>query len=114
MNSQLELVAVSGYLPSAGVGISSAFRLGAYTLFTVSETTIASSFSDPARSKPVLTLGNSPKLTFSEAQQRMKDYPQAFALRGAGLGAVAPDRFSTTNTPGLVKSYLVGNSLRIL
>jgi large repetitive protein len=93
------------------------------------------------------TLGNSPRLTFSQAQQRMKDYlvaslkatpsnptilegrdallavafandsadgllfAQAFARRGAGLGAVAPDRFSTTNTPGLVESFDLGNSL---
>lgn len=93
------------------------------------------------------TLGDSPRLTFSEAQQRMKDYlvaslkatpgdptmlegrdallavafandpadgllfAQAFARRGAGFAAVAPDRFSTTNTPGLVESFEVGNTL---
>ncbi len=93
------------------------------------------------------TLGNSPRLTFSDAQQRMKDYlvaslkatpsnptileardalltvafandledgllfAQAFARRGAGSGAVAPDRFSLTNSPGLVESFDLGNSL---
>jgi hypothetical protein len=93
------------------------------------------------------TLGNTPRLTFSEAQQRMKDYlvaslkatpsaptmleardalltvafandiadglafAQAFARRGAGYGAVAPDRFSLTNSPGLVESFDLGNSL---
>jgi hypothetical protein len=93
------------------------------------------------------TLGDSPRLTFAEAQQRMKDYlvaslkatpndptmleardallataftndpadglifAQAFARRGAGFAAVAPDRYSTTNTPGLVESFAVGNSL---
>ncbi len=93
------------------------------------------------------TLGQSPRLTFPEAQQRMKDYlvaslkvtpnsptilegrdallavafandpadgllfAQAFARRGAGFGAVAPDRFSTTNTPGLVESFDLGNGL---
>jgi len=38
-------------------------------------------------------------------------FAQAFARRGAGVGAVAPDRFSLTNTPGLVESYEVGTSL---
>ena len=93
------------------------------------------------------TLGQSPRLTFAEAQRRMKDYlvaslkatpsdptmlegrdallatafandpadglifGQAFARRGAGFAAVAPDRFSTTNTPGLVESFDLGNSL---
>lgn len=33
---------------------------------------------------------------------------QAFARRGAGLGAVAPDRFSTTQT-GVVESFVPGN-----
>jgi len=36
---------------------------------------------------------------------------QAFARRGAGFGAVAPDRFSTTNSPGLVESFTLGNGL---
>ncbi|MCM3902528.1 MAG: M36 family metallopeptidase [Pyrinomonadaceae bacterium] len=87
------------------------------------------------------TLGPNPRLTFEEAQNRMKDYLvaaykmtppeptlleardallavalvadstdylefwQAFAKRGAGINAVAPDRFSETNTPGLVESF---------
>jgi hypothetical protein len=86
------------------------------------------------------TLGPTPRLTFQQAQDRMKQYfvaslamtpnsPtfleardavlaaayatdstdyilfwQAFAKRGAGMNAVAPDRFSATNT-GVVESY---------
>jgi len=38
-------------------------------------------------------------------------FAQAFARRGAGFAAVAPDRYSTTNTPGLVESFDLGNSL---
>jgi hypothetical protein len=38
-------------------------------------------------------------------------FAQAFARRGAGFAAVAPDRFSTTNTPGLVESFDLGNGL---
>ncbi|MEY4374005.1 MAG: hypothetical protein RL760_171, partial [Candidatus Eisenbacteria bacterium] len=88
------------------------------------------------------------RLTFAQAQSRMKDYlvagykltPNAptlleardallaaayardyadfalfyaaFAKRGAGVGAVAPDRFSATNV-GVVESYVVGGDLKI-
>ena len=93
------------------------------------------------------TLGSSPRLTFTEAQDRMKDYlvaaykltpnsptfleardavlaaafandpkdfvlfAKAFAKRGAGIRAVAPDRFSATNSPGLVESFVSGNDI---
>ena len=92
------------------------------------------------------TLGGSPRLTFNQARDRMKNYLvaaykltppdptlleardallsaatadpadvqlflQAFARRGAGFGAVAPDRFSATNSPGLVESFTLGNGL---
>lgn len=86
------------------------------------------------------TQGASPRLTFAQAEQRMRDYLvvaykmtpadptlleardallmaadandgqdaavfwEAFARRGAGSGAVAPDRNSTTNTP-VVESF---------
>ncbi len=92
------------------------------------------------------TLGSSPRLSFAEAQQRMKDYLvaslkmtpnsptfldardallsvaaandpldlglfwQAFAKRGAGVGAVAPDTFSDDNS-GVVESYALGGDL---
>ncbi len=92
------------------------------------------------------TLGPSPRLSFAQAQQRMKEYLvagykmtpnsptlleardavltaaaagdaadlqvfwQAFAKRGAGVGAVAPDRYSSTNS-GVVESYLLGGDL---
>jgi large repetitive protein len=95
------------------------------------------------------TLGASPRLTFDQAQGRMKDYIvaaykmtplnptlieardallaavyatdttdytefwQAFARRGAGINVVAPDRYSETNTPGLVESYDLGGTLAI-
>lgn len=89
------------------------------------------------------------RLTFEQAQQRMRDYlvlaykltPNAptlleardalllaayvnseqdyqlfwaaFARRGAGVGAVAPDRFSTTNT-GVVESFGIGGDLAVV
>ncbi len=92
------------------------------------------------------TVGPSPRLTFQQAQDRMKDYlvaaykltpvsptlleardallaaagandpvdrallNQAFAKRGAGIGAIAPNRFSTDNV-GVVESYLAGDDL---
>ncbi len=92
------------------------------------------------------TLGAAPRLTFQQAQDRMKAYlvaslkmtpiaptfteardavlaaayatdvvdfvefQQAFAKRGAGIGAIAPDRFSTDNTP-VVESFLTGPGL---
>lgn len=40
-------------------------------------------------------------------------FAQAFARRGAGTAAVAPDRYSTTNTPGLVESYVIGGALSL-
>ena len=94
------------------------------------------------------TLGATPRLTFDEAQQRMKEYLvaaykmtpssptlleardavlaaalandstdfdefwQAFAKRGAGVGAVAPDRFSLSNS-GVVESFSTGGALRL-
>lgn len=87
------------------------------------------------------TLGLSPRLTFDQAQGRMKDYLvasykltpadptllearnaliavayasdpvdgqkfwQAFAKRGAGVAAVAPDRYDVTNISGLAESF---------
>ncbi len=87
------------------------------------------------------TLGASPRLTFAQAQGRMKDYLigaykvtpvnptllearnaliavayandpidgqkfwQAFAKRGAGVTATAPDRFDPANADGLVESF---------
>jgi hypothetical protein len=39
---------------------------------------------------------------------------EAFARRGAGINAVAPDRFSTTNSPGLVESFEVGGALDLI
>lgn len=92
------------------------------------------------------TQGATPRLTFQQAQDRMKGYLvaslkmtplaptfteardavlaaayandtvdfiefwQAFAKRGAGLGAVSPDRFSVTNTP-VVESFVTGPGL---
>ena len=93
------------------------------------------------------TVGASPRLTFAEARDRMKDYlvaaykltpPQptfleardavlaaayaggdlhdynlflaAFAKRGAGFGAVSPDRYSATNN-GVVESFAVAPNL---
>ncbi len=92
------------------------------------------------------TLGDSPRLTFAEAQDRMKlylvaglkmtpssptfteardavlaaayatdaaDYAlfwEAFAKRGAGLGAVSPDRFSLDNIP-VIESFTTGPEL---
>ena len=94
------------------------------------------------------TLGNSPRLTFAEAQQRMKDYLiaslritppnptfleardallaaayardktdyeefwQAFAKRGAGVSAVAPDRYSFANLGG-IEDFAAGGGMRI-
>ncbi len=91
-------------------------------------------------------LNDNIRLTFDEAQRRMKQYvvagykltpnaptlleardavlaaalandPQdyqllwaAFAKRGAGVGAVAPDRFNATNT-GVVESFTLGGEL---
>jgi hypothetical protein len=95
------------------------------------------------------TLGATPRLTFDQAQQRMRDYlvagykltpadptfveardallaaivandaadyalcSAAFARRGMGLRAVAPDRYSTDNT-GVVESYASGNDLALV
>ena len=92
------------------------------------------------------TQGASPRLTFAEAQTRMKNYivasykmtpitptlleardavlaaafaydyqdgllfTQAFAKRGAGFGAVSPDRFSGTNSP-VTESFDAGTGL---
>jgi hypothetical protein len=94
------------------------------------------------------TLGMTPRLTFAEAQQRMRDYLvaslkmtpsnptfteardamlaaaqandptdhalfcSAFAKRGIGQGAVAPDRFSATNA-GVVESFSCQNEIRL-
>ncbi len=95
------------------------------------------------------TLGASPRLTFAQAQDRMKRYlvagykltPSAptmieardallaamlaqdqtdyarcyagFAKRGAGVGAVSPDRYSSDNS-GVVESAVVGGALSIV
>lgn len=92
------------------------------------------------------TLGGGARLTFAQAQQRMRDYlvaaykltpvdptfveardallaaanagdpadyvlfSQAFARRGIGLRAVAPDRYSTDNS-GVVESFVSGSDL---
>jgi large repetitive protein len=92
------------------------------------------------------TLGPTPRLTFAEARDRMRDYlvaslkltpnsptlleardallatalvndptdfalfGQAFAKRGAGVLALAPDRFDASNA-GVVESYAVGAAL---
>ncbi|HSB64796.1 MAG TPA: M36 family metallopeptidase, partial [Thermoanaerobaculia bacterium] len=92
------------------------------------------------------TQGGSPRLTFQQAQDRMKGYlvaslkmtpvaptfteardavlaaalandvvdyvemQQAFAKRGAGIGAVSPDRFATDNVP-VVESFQTGPEL---
>lgn len=93
------------------------------------------------------TLGASPRMTFTQARDRMKDYLVAgykatpgqptllegrdailsaiyasgntadyqacvggFAKRGAGVGAVSPDRYSTTND-GVTESFSPGNQL---
>ncbi|HYC90108.1 MAG TPA: M36 family metallopeptidase [Thermoanaerobaculia bacterium] len=95
------------------------------------------------------TQGGTPRLTFTEAQQRMKEYLvaalkttpvnptileardallaaafvrdrvdylkfyQAFAKRGAGIGAVAADRFSSTNGP-IVESFNAGGDADVV
>ena len=95
------------------------------------------------------TLGASPRLAFTEAQRRMRDYlvagykltpadptfveardallaaieagdpvdeatcAQAFARRGLGLRAVAPDRYATDNA-GVVESFTTGNDLELV
>ena len=95
------------------------------------------------------TQGGTPRLTFPEAQGRMKEYlvaalkttplnptileardallaaafandredyvkfVQAFAKRGAGLGAVAADRFSSSNSP-VVESFDAGGDAAIV
>lgn len=95
------------------------------------------------------TQGATPRLTFAEAQARMKEYLvaglkmtpvnptileardallaaaiandredyldfiQAFAKRGAGIGAVAADRYSTTNAP-VIESFIAGGDARIV
>ena len=92
------------------------------------------------------TQGASPRLTFNEAQTRMKNYlvaafkmtppsptfleardavlaaaftydyndgrlfAQAFAKRGAGLGAIGPDRYSTNNA-GVTESFTSGGDI---
>jgi len=94
------------------------------------------------------TLGASPRLTFGEAQQRMKEYLvaslratpvnptileardavlavafardktdyqefwQAFAKRGAGVNAVAPERFSTANL-GATEDFSLGGAMTV-
>ena len=94
------------------------------------------------------TLGGTPRLSFGEAQDRMKRYlvagykltPSAptmieardallaailsqdqtdygrcyegFAKRGAGIGAIAPDRYSATNS-GVVESAVVGGAINV-
>lgn len=93
-------------------------------------------------------LGDSGRLTFDQARQRMEDYlvaglkltpnaptfveardgilaaalandpadfalmTQAFAKRGMGSGAIAPDRTDATNS-GVVESYVVGGDLAV-
>lgn len=95
------------------------------------------------------TLGATPRLTFAQAQQRMKDYLvaglkltpiaptfveardailaaaaandetdfalmfAAFAKRGLGTGAVAPDRFNSFNIP-VVESFITGGDAKLL
>src|SRR5262249_32362636 len=92
------------------------------------------------------TQGATPRLTFQQARDRMKNYlvaslkmtpvtptfteardavlaaayaydytdglefSQAFAKRGAGVGAIAPDRWSGTNG-GVVEGFTAGNSI---
>jgi hypothetical protein len=94
------------------------------------------------------TLGDKPRFTFDQAQQRMKEYLvaslratpinptfleardallavayaldktdyaefwQAFAKRGAGVNAVAPERFSTANLGG-VEDFSLGGAMTI-
>ena len=95
------------------------------------------------------TLGPTPRLSFGEARDRMKDYIVAgykatpgqptflegrdallsaiyasgnlddyqaclggFAKRGAGVGAVSPDRYSGTNN-GVIESFSTGNQLNL-
>jgi hypothetical protein len=94
------------------------------------------------------TLGTTPRLTFGEAQQRMKEYLvaslratpvnptileardallavafardktdyqefwQAFAKRGAGVNAVAPERFSTANL-GATEDFSLGGAMTV-
>jgi hypothetical protein len=43
----------------------------------------------------------------------LQEFWAAFAKRGAGINAIAPDRFSATNTPGLVESFDVGGALAL-
>ena len=95
------------------------------------------------------TQGGSPRLTFQQAQDRMKEYlvaalkttpvnptileardallavafandredyvkfVQAFAKRGAGIGAVAADRYSTSNSP-VVESFNAGGDADVV
>jgi len=95
------------------------------------------------------TLGPSPRLSFDQAHERMREYLvaaykltpnaptfleardallvaayandpvdfglfcEAFAKRGAGIRAVAPDRFSVDNQ-GVVESFVCGNDLAFL
>lgn len=95
------------------------------------------------------TQGGSPRLTFNEAQTRMKEYLVAalkitpvnptfveardallaaaaandlvdyaafygaFARRGAGMGAAAPDRYSYYNVP-VVESYVSGGEAKVV
>jgi len=93
------------------------------------------------------TLGATPRMTFTEARNRMKDYLVAgykatpgqptllegrdallsaiyassnlddyqacragFARRGAGVGAISPDRYSTTNN-GVTESFATSNQI---
>ncbi|MEO8663020.1 MAG: M36 family metallopeptidase, partial [Bryobacteraceae bacterium] len=51
---------------------------------------------------------------FATSKTDYQLFAQAFARRGAGTAAVAPDRFSSTNSPGLVESYEVGGALTLL
>ncbi|MCU1347097.1 MAG: Peptidase, (Fungalysin) family, partial [Acidobacteria bacterium] len=96
------------------------------------------------------TQGGSPRLTFPQAQDRMKGYLvsslkmtpgeptlveardamlavayandgvdyvefwQAFAKRGLGVGAVAPDRYSVTHTGAVTESFAPGSDLQFV
>jgi hypothetical protein len=95
------------------------------------------------------TLGATPRLTFQQAQDRMKQYlvaslkmtpifptmletrdavlaaayatdsvdflefSQAFAKRGAGVGAISPDRYSSDNV-GVTESFITGGNLTFM
>lgn len=50
---------------------------------------------------------------YANSEQDYQLFWAAFARRGAGVGAIAPDRFSTTNT-GVVESYGLGGDLAVV